>query len=540
MKIAEAAAVTLASMSVPRPAGVAGIVGTCNPTKRVARRGGTIGSGSATGPIRPFAFALAAGVTALLLGSLARTACAQGLLETPDRDAVRRSFAWEARHWQEDGRIAQKCGGVDRVEACEDLGGQVRVEDGIGCSNTAKLYQDAGFGRAARVQRLGAGGKVWEIGPGNRVQPLSRDVPPQAVVAKAVASRLVLATDVRRAARRYGSVEAVPLPFGCKCTCVVQTLAEAQVLNAEKGDVGIVPLHSPGGEDVVVALFNAIGQRHRHAVIFVDTRTIRHDTLYDDPDEDDLLDVNEFELGPLNNGTPGIVTESVEDAIRNGRLAYEGLLLKPGAEFIRPAFENAADFALGAQGYYKISDYSGLSGMSLPWSAAGTNAWENQERQGTMCSGFVDWAFDQAGMTITDAFYPASLRNDAADIVFEAVKSEIGSNLGFVQTIGSFLFTGSKKKLANQVTNCFAGLGCDDNSDAWKKGVGSAISVSPDNLLPTQFTLQGSGCAPWGTAEICAGDSVSNPNGAAVTPFLRVEPMQVLGAHWEEQVLEDW
>jgi len=148
-----------------------------------------------------------------------------------------------------------------------------------------------------------------------------------------------------------------------------------------------------------------------------------------DPDENELLDVNEFQLGPPNNGTPGIVTESVEDAIRKGRLAYEGLLLKPGAEFIRPAFENAADFALGAQGYYEISDYSGLSGMTLPWSAAGTNAWENQERQGTMCSGLVDWAFDQAGITITDAFYPASLRNDAAHIVFESVKEE-GRRLG--------------------------------------------------------------------------------------------------------------
>lgn len=502
------------------------------------------GTRSSVFAIRALALASAVAISLLghddLLPLGARDARAQALLEAPDREAVRRSFEWEARHWQEDGRIAQKCGGVRRVEACEDLGGQVRVEDGIGCMNTAKLYQDAGFGKAARIARLGQGGKLWEVVAGNRVQPLSRETSPETVVAKAVASKIILATDVQRAVRRHGSVEAVPSPFGCKCTCVVQTLVDAQVLNAEKGDVGIVPLHSPGGEDVVVALFNAIGQRHRHAVIFLDAQTIRHDTLYDEPDANDLLDANEFELGPLNNGTPGILSESVGDAIRNGRLAYEGLLLKPGAEFIRPAFEDAADAALGAQGYYKISDYSGLSGMGLPWSAAGTNAWETQERQGTMCSGFVDWAFDQAGMTITDAFYSAALRRDAADLVYESVKSEIGSNLSFVQTIGSFLFTGTKKKLANQVTNCFAGLGCDDNSDAWKRGIGSATSVSPDNLLPTQFTLQGTGCAPWGTAEICAGDSVSNPNGAAVTPFMRVEPMQVLGTHWEEQSLEDW
>jgi hypothetical protein len=178
--------------------------------------------------------------------------------------------------------------------------------------------------------------------------------------------------------------------------------------------------------------------------------------------------------------------------------------------------------------------------MALPYSAPGTNDWETLERKGTMCSGLVDWAFDQAGMTISDAFYSATLRNDVADVLYDTVKADIGSNLGFWQSIGSFLFTGTKKKIANQVVNCFAGLGCDDNTDTWKDGVGSATSVSPDNLLPEDFTLQGTGCAPWGNARICAGDQVVNPDGAPITPFLRIEPMQVLGAHWEEQVLEVW
>jgi len=95
-----------------------------------------------------------------------------------------------------------------------------------------------------------------------------------------------------------------------------------------------------------------------------------------------MKDKNELKLGALDDTLPGIITQSVEEALARGRLAYEGLLLKP-ADFIRPAFEDATDAALGAEGYYEIADYSGLTGMSLPYSAPGTANWETLERKGT-------------------------------------------------------------------------------------------------------------------------------------------------------------
>ncbi len=459
-------------------------------------------------------------------------------MELPDRQSVLNGFVWERDHWFEDALIAEKCGGVDHVEECEDMGGYVVVEDGLGCGSTAVLYSLAGFGKAKKVAKLASSGRLAAVDAEGRLVQLTRETPLSDVLGKALQSKLVVLRNVAQDRRRLG--DAVPIQFGCKCKCIVDELVGAQVINAEKGDVGLVPVNTPGGEDIVVTIFHAIDQRHRHAVIFLDPHTVRHNTAYDEPDEDDLLDNNEFKLGPLNNATPGIVTESVPTAISKGRLAYEGLLLKPAADWIRPAFEAAADEALGIEGYYKISDYSGLDGMTLPYGSAGTANWNNNELRGTMCSGLVHWAFTEAGMVISEAFYSAALRNDVADVLYDTVKDDIGANLGFFQEIGSFFFTGTQKKLANQVVNCFAGLGCDDNTDTWKQGVGSAYSVSPDNLLPQQFTLQGSGCAPWGDREICAGDVVVNPDGAAVTPFLRVEPMQYLGAHWEEQVLEDW
>jgi len=457
-------------------------------------------------------------------------------LEPPPRDAVERGFQATRVSW-EDRQLDLKCGGHDHVRDCEEMGGYVVVEEGPGCKSTALLYQWAAFGRLAKVTKAASRGRLGEAvreEPG--LLPLPRETSAALVKEKALAGRLV---DFRRARREARKLDAVPF-FGCRCKCIVDQLVGAQVVNAEKGDVGLVPLDTPGGEDIVKTIFRAIEQNHRHAVIFLDAHTIRHDTSYDEITEDDLLDANELKLGPLDNAEPGIVTESVEEALASGRLAYTGLLLKPGADFIRPAFEDAADAALGAEGYYKISDYSGLVGMTYPYSAPGTASWETLERKGTMCSGLVDWAFGQAGMIVSDGFYSASLRNDVAEVLHQTIEDQIAASLGFWETIGSFLITGSKKKIANQVVNCFAGLGCDDNTDTWKSGVGSAYSVSPDNLLPEEFTLQGTGCAPWGSVEICAGDHVVNPNGAAVTPFLRVEPMQVLGARWEETVLEDW
>src|SRR6185369_17190368 len=54
-----------------------------------------------------------------------------------------------------------------------------------------------------------------------------------------------------------------------QCVCTLYEWVPRQITNADKGDVGIVPIAgNGGGEEIVRAALSAAGQGHRHAVMF--------------------------------------------------------------------------------------------------------------------------------------------------------------------------------------------------------------------------------------------------------------------------------
>ncbi|HYC01487.1 MAG TPA: hypothetical protein VEC57_20315 [Candidatus Limnocylindrales bacterium] len=424
--------------------------------------------------------------------------------------------------------------GSERVDRCEDeLGGTIEVVDGAGCFSQIKLVAAGLASKTTKLARFNKRDDLRRLQPDGSLIDVPAQTDKQQLVTLARDGQLVSMRAVLRdeESRPPGVTIGVR---GCRCRCIVWEMTDPQVTNAAKGAVGLVPVSDGGGEDIVRLIMNTLGQNHRHAVIFTSPSEIRHNTSYDEIDEDDLESNNKLKPAVLRNAQPGITSESVSSALATERLGYSGLLLKTAPDIISQAgAEAAADVALATEGYYKISDYSGLDGMVLPYAGPGTNDYDTDDLKGTMCSGLVHYAYTDVGFVLTETFYGASIRNDVAEILHDQIKDDIKAGLGFWQAIGNFL-TGSANKIANQVTNCFAGLGCDDNTDTWESGVGSANTVSPDNLLPEEFDVTGSGEAPWGNGFIEAGDHVVNPNGAVQTPFSVIEPMNVLGTTWNE------
>jgi hypothetical protein len=357
-----------------------------------------------------------------------------------------------------------------------------------------------------------------------------------------------------------------------RCVCVITEYTPAYVSNADRGDVGLVPVNDGKGEETVRAVMDALNQNHRHAVMYLDSETLRHNTSYtlEDSDVNWTFGGLRIQPGVLMNGQPGIMTESVDDALDAGwnRLGQDGLVLKPGRWGITkqsldgldpikrvssdrrgsnqltivkgnlflgaPSFAAAADKAETLKGYYKISDYSGLTGMALPYAGD----LERDDLRGTMCSGFVYEAFTKSGYSISKHTYSSTVRDDVAQAVWDSVHDQVNDSMG----AWLVLFPQADEELPNQVVNCFAGLACDDTSDTWESGVGSGSTVSPDNLLPKYFTLYGRGSYDgWGGVAMTSGTAVDNSvYGATTTPFRRVEIQNLVGSVYSETVLTTW
>lgn len=272
------------------------------------------------------------------------------------------------------------------------------------------------------------------------------------------------------------------------CECWITTYTPRKVTNAIKGDVGLVPVNDGRGEDTVRAVMGALVQNHRHSVIFLSQSSLVNNTSLDDPNDN----VQEFNrrLDPaiLMNGSPGVVSWSLDKAYDVERLSNEGLVLKPLTESLRHYFTDAADEALDDVGraYYKLSDYMAMSGMGFSYGSD-----RSVDRRGTMCSGLIYDAFTRAGLTISVYTYPLELLNYVAQSTYESV---------FDQVPGWTAIVGMRSRVANQVVNCFAGfrrfnggVSCDDTSDTWKGLSGTGTSVAPDNLLRVSQTLESSG-----------------------------------------------
>ncbi|MCO4763285.1 MAG: hypothetical protein KC502_17340 [Myxococcales bacterium] len=448
--------------------------------------------------------------------------------------------------------LGLKCGGVDRVARCEALGGKIHIEGGDLCTaalNSSKLKAATSFQYASTLSgskkvggktpiKIAGGSKTTELATANEHDS-----------DKKLKSPTPIKDPIKKPGGGTGGIKQLDTikggvlgKAGCVCTCIVFDQVGAQVTNAAKGDAALVPLHDGGGDDIVRVIMGALGQRHRHVVMFSDAgKHVRHTTAENDLQPEDLEN-GKTRIKPalLRNAMPGMLTNSVGEALITQRLGYQGLILKPAYEFFRPYFEDAADIADETDGYYKISDYSDLEGMTKTYAEFGTSAYDDQSLRGTMCSGFVHHAFTEAGTVISLRTYSADLRDEIAVVLFDTVKATILGSTNWFKKIISYVFVGTAKKVANQVTNCFAGLGCADNKDTWKSGVGAGTTVSPDNLMPTNFTLGGAGTAPWGAGTTLAGATLTNEHGAAMTPFQRVEPMVLAASYWKKTVLTTW
>lgn len=335
---------------------------------------------------------------------------------------------------------------------------------------------------------------------------------------------------------------------GDDCICEVEAWVSRRFTNASKGDVNLVANGDGRGSPLVSLITDELGQTHRHALVFLDNgRNVRHDSM-DDPGTKYVFPSGvRLDPADLRNGLPGTVSQTVDEAWEWGRLGDDGLVLKPRqmtsvsrisgrttvSEPNRPLFEDAADIAEANEGYYKISDYTEMVGMDL--SLIGDR--DDDDLRGTHCSGFVHFAFTEAGLPISNHFYDEALRQDVAEAAYDQIRSDVHGTLG----LGIVILPDAADDIANQVVNCFAGLGCDNISNDWEDGVGDGEAVSPDNLLPTSFTLAGSGSTVWNGRTKSAGQTLSNEEfGAPTTPFRRLEPQTMTGGYWDVDTYFSW
>lgn len=358
------------------------------------------------------------------------------------------------------------------------------------------------------------------------------------------------------------------------CFCDIYEWVPRRVVNADDGDVGIVPIDGRGS-DVVATVTQAIGQLHRHAVMYYgDGAYTRHDTMYMSDGEDgsvsdaggDYVDVlqplvGKVRLDPddLTNGLPGAISQTIDDTYARGRLADTGLVLKPELRIVfdrfgnltytepnRAAFERAVTAARSTSAYYKLSDYTDMDSMSRTWSSSRTG-----DLRGSHCSGYVTNFFRAEGLPIADVTYPEALRQDVAEVLFDEVRDQCRAqtNAWADFLAGISLHWNACSNVANQVVNCFADRGCDDTSNDWRDGVGPGAAVSPDNLLPDSFRYHGATSYDWdGTTLSSSSGSMIPLNGRVVShpglagsepttsstsqsPFVRVEAQRFTGGY---------
>ena len=369
----------------------------------------------------------------------------------------------------------------------------------------------------------------------------------------------------------------VPDARGGECWCDVYEYVPRRVANARDGDVGIVPIDGNGSE-VVATVTREIGQYHRHAVMFWDDgRRTRHDTMYigdaEDGSEADaggdyvtllqpLFGRVRFDGDELQNGLPGAISQTIDDTLARGRLSTTGLVLKPAQRLVpstspwspmrieepnRPAFEAAVAAARTRSAYYKLGDYTDMDSMSRPWSST-----RSGDLRGSHCSGYVTDHFRDEGLPIDDVFYPESLREDVAEVLYEEVRDMCRNETGFWSDLGAAvtLHWSVCRNIGNQVVNCFADLSCWDTSNTWRSSIGTGSAVSPDNLLPESFRYTGTTDYDWdgitltqgsGSFYPILGATVSHPGlsgtepGTSATsqsPFQRVAAMSMTGGYY--------
>jgi hypothetical protein len=351
------------------------------------------------------------------------------------------------------------------------------------------------------------------------------------------------------------------------CWCEIYEWVPRRVINASDGDVGLVPIDGRGSE-VVTALTQAIGQLHRHSVMFYGAGSYaRHDTMYLADGEDGssadpggdyvpvltpLIGNVRFDPDALKNGLPGAISQSIDDIYDRGRLAATGLILKPALtanleqggfhEPDRARFEAAVSAARATHGYYKLSDYTHEDSMDRTWSTS-----RSGDLRGSHCSGYVAYFYRAQGLSLGEVSYPRSLRNAVGELLFDDVRDACRDETGFWDDLLATLsgHWSACTNIANQVVNCFGDLGCGNVSDDWRTQIGTGAAVSPDNLLPASFRYYGlDHDYAWEETTLSTasvnGTSVAHPGltGAhastsanSASPFKRVEALRYSGGY---------
>ena len=99
-------------------------------------------------------------------------------------------------------------------------------------------------------------------------------------------------------------------------------------------------------------------------------KMVRHNTMYSSQIGvlTPLVGQVRLDHNDLRNGTPGGISQSIDDAFDTGRLESDGLVLKPKSENDRQMFKDAVDRAIDTRVYYKLAEYTDRDHMDLGWS----------------------------------------------------------------------------------------------------------------------------------------------------------------------------
>lgn len=318
--------------------------------------------------------------------------------------------------------------------------------------------------------------------------------------------------------------------------CVVHNThwTPARITNGRRGDAVMSTTSADGGGPAFFIL-RVLGQQFVHTgmLLYDYGHQIRHNTMINDPD---LLRKHRNWLGvttklkqvDLENGRPGIITESVDRAFGLQKSAVNNVDRKiasfgfSGAVLVKPAYDSmyathmnrAASKMEFLTGYYRVQSYSDINQLD--------DSNVQQAGKGNMCSGTIWHAHKFAGNPVAPAVtYSPEARLEGSKALFTfAVNAIISQESWFRLMLNAFL----RQKvtlvfdISNQIVNCFALQNCGNTSSAWRtNGVGSGVSVSPDNLLPLNYE-----------------NSYGNTPGVQSTTgvFGRVVPLQKAGGYY--------
>ncbi|MCP4604688.1 MAG: hypothetical protein GY847_29900 [Proteobacteria bacterium] len=319
----------------------------------------------------------------------------------------------------------------------------------------------------------------------------------------------------------------------------------ARITNGNKG----ATLLTSDPHGVIGTLLESIQQQYSHSGMFVDNGyNIAHNTA-DVGDIDYLTDSiglpEKLNGAALANIEPGLIRQTTEAAFKSKEFKswdYDyrsGVSYKGAAVLIRRditgmwdwlSYGVAADQMQEYEAFYNLYSYTDIwttePDRTDPRHLHVAPSLEHKN----MCSGTIAWALWRGGFTVWPVYYPAEIRDDAAPVLYSAVRSMVGKKVPggdepFLGPVMQILSSGTKARIANQVVNCMAFNDCSNTGDRWEDGVGDGWTIAPDNLLPVGYA--NSFGQYWGI-------SGYDPNDTYTKWYDSVEPISYSGGYWKK------